>query len=78
MDLLDIDFEGVFPELENHGIRYVLHMCGIRDLQSQTRLIDYEGLKEVDQLAMYEDKEIESMADRSSKRTPHNFQFRVP
>ena len=72
MDLIDIDFEGMFPELDNHGIRFVLHVCGIRDLQAQTRLIEYEGLEEVDQLAMYDDKEIESMADRSSKRTPAN------
>jgi hypothetical protein len=72
MDLIDIDFEGMFPELENHGIRYVLHMCGIRDIPSQTRLIEYEGIEEVDQLAIYDDKEIESMADRNAKRTPAN------
>ena len=72
MDLIDIDFEGMFPELEHHGIRYVLHVCGIRDLQAQTRLIEYEGIEEVEQLAIYDDKEIESMADRNSKRTPAN------
>jgi hypothetical protein len=72
MDLVDIDFEGMFPGLEHHGMRYVLHMCGIRDIQSQTRLIEYEGIEEVDQLAIYDDKEIESMADRNSKRTPAN------
>jgi hypothetical protein len=72
MDLIDIDLEGMFPELEHHGIRYVLHMCGIRDTQSQTRLIEYEGIEEVDQLAIYDDKEIESMADRNAKRTPAN------
>ena len=37
---------------------------------SKTRLIDYEGIKEVDQLAIYDDKEIESMADCNAKRTP--------
>ncbi len=72
MDLVDIDFEGMFPDLEHQGMRYVLHMCGIRDIQSQTRLIEYEGIEEVDQLAIYDDKEIESMADRNSKRTPAN------
>jgi hypothetical protein len=70
MDLVDIDFEGMFPDLEHHGMRYVLHMCGIQDIQAQTRLIEYEGIEEVDQLAIYDDKEIESMADRNSKRTP--------
>ena len=70
MDLVDIDLEGMFPELEHRGIRYVLHMCGIRDIPSQTRLIEYEGIEEVDQLAIYDDKEIESMADRNAKRTP--------
>ena len=70
MDLVDIDLEGMFPELEHRGIRYVLHMCGIRDIPSQTRLIDYEGIEEVDQLAIYDDKEIVSMADRNAKRTP--------
>jgi hypothetical protein len=72
MDLVDIDFEGMFPEMDHHGMRYVLHMCGIRDIQAQTRLIEYEGIEEVDQLAIYDDKEIESMADRNSKRTPAN------
>jgi len=72
MDLVDIDFEGMFPELEHHGIRYVLHVCGIRDLQAQTRLIEYEGIEDVEQLAIYDDKEIDAMADRNSKRTPAN------
>jgi hypothetical protein len=72
MDLVEIDLEGMFPDLEHRGMRYVLHMCGIRDIQSQTRLIEYEGIEEVDQLAIYDDKEIESMADRNSKRTPAN------
>ncbi len=70
MDLVDIDFEGMFPDLEHHGMRYVLHMCGVRDIQAQTRLIEYEGIEEVDQLAIYDDKDIEAMADRIPKRTP--------
>ncbi len=72
MDLIEIDFEGMFPELGNHGIRYVLHVCGIRDIQAQTQLIEFEGIEEVDQLAIYDDKEIENMADRNSNRTPAN------
>ena len=72
MDLVDIDFEGMFPEMDHHGMRYVLHMCGIRDIQAQTRLIEYEGIEEVDQLAIYDNKDIESMAGRNSKRTPAN------
>ena len=70
MDLIDIDFEGMFPGLENHGIRYVLHVCGIRDTQAQTRLIEFEGIEEVDQLAIYDDKEIETMADRNFQENP--------
>lgn len=75
MDLVDIDFEGLFPELGHQGIRYVLHVCGIRDLQAQTRLINYEGIEDVEQLAIYDDKEIDAMADIDSKRTPANTQI---
>jgi hypothetical protein len=72
MDLVDIDFEGMFPDLEHHSIRYVLHMCGVRDIPAQTRLIEYEGIEMVEDLANYSDAEIEAMADRNSKRTPAN------
>jgi hypothetical protein len=72
MDLIDIDFEGMFPELEHHGIRYVLHMCGLRDIPSQTRLIEFEGIENVADLANYMDSEIDTMADRNSKRSPAN------
>lgn len=72
MDPIDIDFEGMFPELEHHGIRYVLHVCGVKDIPAQTRLIEYEGIESVDHLANYSDAEIEAMADRNSKRTPTN------
>ena len=72
MDLDDIDFEGMFPDLEHHGIRYVLHMCGLRDIPSQTRLIEFEGIELVADLANYTDSEIETMADRNSKRSPAN------
>ena len=72
MDLIDIDFDGMFPGVDHHGIRYVFHLCGIRDIPTQTRLIEYEGIEEVEQLAIYDEKEIEAMADRNSKRTPAN------
>jgi hypothetical protein len=36
MDIVDIDFEAMFPELEHHWIRYVLHMCELRDIPAQT------------------------------------------
>ena len=67
----DINFAALFPGVENHGIRYyVLHMCGLRDLPSQTRLIEFEGIKNVLDLANYTDAEIDTMADRNSKCTP--------
>ena len=71
MDLVDIDFAGLFPDIHDHlEMRYVLHLCGIRDIPSQTRLIEYEGIELVESLADYDDQEIDKMADRNSKRTP--------
>jgi hypothetical protein len=72
MDIVDIDFEAMFPELEHHGIRYVLHMCGLRDIPAQTRLIIFEGIELVADLANYTDAEIEAMEDRNSKRSSAN------
>jgi hypothetical protein len=72
MEPAEIDFEAMFPGLEHHGIRYVFHMCGLRDVPSQTRLIEYEGIENVTDLANYTDAEIDTMADRNSKRTPNN------
>ena len=71
MEPAEIDFQAMFPDLENHGIRYVFHMCGLRDIPSQTRLIEYEGIENVTDLANYTDAEIDTMADRNSKRTPN-------
>ena len=65
-----IDFHVMFPGLANHAIRYVFYVCGLRDLPSQTRLIEFEGIDEVEDLANYTDSEIDQMADRNSKRTP--------
>ena len=77
----DIDFEGMFRDLEHHGFHYgVLHVCGVWDIPAQTRLIEYEGIELVKDLANYSDAEIEAMADRNSKRTPINtrIQFGIP
>jgi hypothetical protein len=37
----DINFEGMFPGLDHHGFRYVLYVCGLRELPTQTRLIEF-------------------------------------
>ena len=65
-----INFDAMFPGVGRHGICYVLHKCGITDLPAQTRLIEYEGIGTVDGLASFTDTEINTMADRNSKRTP--------
>ena len=62
----DIDFNVMFPGLEHHNIRYDLHVCGLRDIPSQTRLIEFEGIDEVEDLANYTTTEIDQMADRNS------------
>lgn len=51
-------------------MRFVLHVCGLRDIPSQTRLIEFEGLELVEELANYTDAELDTMADRNSKRSP--------
>jgi hypothetical protein len=72
VDIVDIDFDAMFPGLEHHGIRNVLHICGLRDIPAQTRLIEFEGIELVADLANYTDAEIKAMADRNSKQTPAN------
>jgi len=54
----NIDFNVMFPELENHEIRYVFHVCGLRDIPSQTRLIEFEGIDEVNDLANHTDRKL--------------------
>ena len=68
----NLDFNIMFPDVENHAIRYVFHVCGLRDIPAQTRLIEFEGIDDVDDLANYTDTEIDQMADRNSKRNPVN------
>ena len=65
-----INLDEMFPDMEHKEMRYVLHMCGLRDIPSQTRLIEFEGIENVEDLANYTDSEIDTMADRNSKRTP--------
>jgi hypothetical protein len=75
--VIDIDFVGMFPGVDHHGFRYVLHVCGLRELPAQTRLIDYEGIETVEDLANYTDAELDAMADRNSKRTPPNMRVNM-
>ena len=46
-----LNLDEMFPDLEHQPMRYVLHMCGLRDIPSQTRLIEYEGLEDISELA---------------------------
>ena len=65
-----VNLDEMFPALEHQPMRYVLHMCGLRDIPSQTRLITFEGLEDIEDLAHYTDSELDTMADRNSKRSP--------
>ena len=65
-----VNLDEMFPDLEHQPMRYVLHVCGLRDIPSQTRLIEYEGLENIEDLAHYTDSELDTMADRNSKRSP--------
>ena len=73
-----VNLDELFPELEHQPMRYVLHVCGLRDIPSQTRLIEYEeGLENIEELANYTDRELDTMADRNSKRTPQNTRIQL-
>jgi hypothetical protein len=65
-----VNLDAMFPELEHQQMRFILHVCGLRDIPSQTRLIEFEGLELVEELANYTDAELDTMADRNSKRSP--------
>lgn len=65
-----INLEAMFPGLEHQPMCYIFHVCGLRDIPSQTWLMQYEGLRTVEELANYTDSELESMTDRNSKRSP--------
>ena len=68
----NLDFNVMFPDVENHAIRYVFHVCGLRVIPAQSRLIEFEGINDVDDLANYTGTEIDQMPDRNSKRSPIN------
>ena len=70
MEPVAVNLDKMFPDLEHREMRYVLHVRGLRDIPSQTRLIELEGIENVEDLANYTDSEIDAMADRNSKRTP--------
>jgi hypothetical protein len=65
-----VNLDEMFRDLEHREMPYVLHVCGLRDIPSQTRLIELEGIENVEDLANYTYSEIDAMADRNSKRTP--------
>jgi hypothetical protein len=65
-----INLDAMFPDMEHREMRYVLHVCGLRDIPSQTRPIEFEGIENVKDLANYTDNELDAMADRNSKCTP--------
>ncbi len=46
------------------------HVCGLRDIPSQTKLINYEGIETVEGLANYTNAKLDTMADRNLKLTP--------
>ena len=65
-DLLDM----MFPGLSHQEMHLVLHICGLRDIDSQTCSIEFEGLEAVVDLPNYSNSEFDRMADRNSKRSP--------
>jgi hypothetical protein len=75
----NIDFAIMFVGVENHAICYVLHVCGLHDIPPLTRLIEYDGIDDVEDLANYTETEMDQMADRNSKRSPaaHRIPFRL-
>jgi hypothetical protein len=68
----EIDFAAMFPDVKNHAICYVLHVCGLRDLPSQMQIIEFEGIDKIDNLANFTDAEIDQMGDRNSKQSPQS------
>ena len=65
-----IDLRTMFPDVEHNGIRYVLRVCGLRDIHSQTELIKFAGIETMEDLANYTDAEFDLMENRNSKCTP--------
>ena len=73
-----VNLDELFPELEHQPMRYVLHVCGsLRDIPFQTRLVEYEGLETIKELASYTDRELDTLADHNSKGTPQNTRIQL-
>jgi hypothetical protein len=62
----------MFPDVEHHTIGYVFHVCGLTGLPSQMRLIKFEGIDKIDNMAKYTDTEFDQVADRNSRHSPAN------
>jgi hypothetical protein len=62
-----LNLDDMFPGLEHQRIHYVFHVCGLRDIPSQTRLIEIEGIESVEDLANYTDSELENMRLQRTK-----------
>lgn len=71
-----IDLCTMFPDVEHHGIRYVLRVCGLRDIPSQTKLIEFEDIETLEDLENYTDSEFDLISDRNFNRTPMMCMFR--
>lgn len=55
-----INLEAMIPGLGHQLMRIILHVCGLRDISSQTQLIEYEGLETVEEeLANNTDSELD-------------------
>jgi hypothetical protein len=64
-----MNLDEMFPNLEHQLMPYVLQMCGLRDIPSQTWFIDHEGFENIKELANYTDTKLDTMADCNSKRS---------
>ena len=53
----DVNFDVMFTGVENHAIRCVFHVCELREIAVQTRLIEFKVIDDVDDLANYTDKQ---------------------
>jgi hypothetical protein len=54
----NIDFIVMLPDVEHHNICCVVLVCGLKDIAVHIRLIEFEGINKVDNLANYPDTEI--------------------
>jgi hypothetical protein len=58
-----VNLVALFPgDVAHCTMHYLLHVWGLRNIPSQTRLIEYEGLKNIKYLANCTDAELDTMA----------------